>query len=289
MLHPLAGVIEKLRRADEHLITLYNETVRYVDERPHALFMYRDTGDGKPGFVFRILKEPPLHLSVVIGDIVQNMRSALDYIAHELTVANGQKPGRRTQFPVSLDEDDFLNQAISQGKIHTISMRALKIVSLLQPYRDEDPDSRRNHPLHLLTKLSNMDKHHALALCAFAGQATAVFTHPDGRQFTSEFRDKLHDGAVMCAMPADFFHEKIKTHFKGETTITFMDSGFRDREALATLQGIRYFMGEAVLRAIERLFDPLPDDLRLKTHGLPDELRQVKDRGISHSDLPFET
>lgn len=273
MHHPLAGVVAKLRRADRHLMFLYNETVRYMDDGSYAIVVKRDTGDGKPGFVFEIRKQPPLQLAAIVGDVVHNMRAALDYIAHELTVINGGIPGRRTQFPVSLDEDDFLNQAIHQEKIHTVSLKALRRISLVQPYRDVIYP-RRSHPLYLLTKLSNMDKHHALALSTVAVECTAVFTHPDGREFVSEFKSKLRDGAVIASMPADFFHEKIKTHFKGTCRIAFADAAFDEREAIAMLQGIRYFIGAAVLPAIESFFEPLPDDLRIKTHGLPDNLIQ---------------
>lgn len=273
--HPLAGVIWKLRRSDEHLAALYNEYAAYANSNPQSILGHRDTGDGKPGYTIHFPKEPSIHLSVVIGDVVQNMRAALDYIAHELTIANNVKPTRKTMFPIGLTEDDFLNQAITIKKLNTVSLRALKVVSAIQPYRMDNIDKARLHPLHLLAKLSNMDKHHTLALSAVAVGFRVTFTHPDGRTFLSEFKPGVvHDGAVVATMPADFFDEKIETHIQGSNSITFRDAPFRDRDLFGTLQGIREFIGKVVLPAIEPFFDPLPDHLGFKRHGLPKEVFQ---------------
>ncbi|MBI4266164.1 MAG: hypothetical protein HY657_17450 [Acidobacteria bacterium] len=270
--HPLAGIVAKLRRSDEHIVTLYNEAARYQNTNPHHLRGHRDTGKGKPGFTLHFAKQPPLYFAVIIGDAVHNLRSAIDYIAHELTVRNGALPTRKTQFPIGLTEDDFLNQAITLKKLNTVSIKALKIVSAFQPYR-MDADKTRVHPLYQLTKLSNMDKHHTLALSAIAVEMTFTFTHPDGRQIVSAFKDgAVHDGAVVATMPAAFFHEKIETHIKGSSTIAFKDAPLTDRDTVAVLQSIREFIGQLILPAIEPFFDPLPDNLRLKSHGLPPEI-----------------
>jgi len=268
-LHPLAGVISKLRRADEHLVVLYNEIRRYMNDSPYGLAGHRDTGDGKPGFTFHFTKQPPLYLSVIIGDIVHNLRGSLDYIAHELTVNNGAVPTRQTQFPISLSQDDFINQAISLKKLNTVSPKALKVVSAFQPYR-LDEDKRTLHFLWQLAKLSNMDKHHTLALSAFAAEARTVFTHPDGRTFVSEFKDGLvYDGAVIASMSADFFDEKIKTHLRIVGKIAFRDAPLTNHEVVGVLQNTREFIGELIVPAVEPFFDPLPGELRLTSHGLP--------------------
>jgi hypothetical protein len=271
-LHPLAGVVTKLRQADVHLVTLYNEFARYINSSPYRLQTKSDTGDGKPGVVFEVTKEPPIYLAAIVGDVVHNLRAALDYIAHELTIRNGAKPTRRTQFPIGLTEDDFLNQAITLKKFNTVSIDALKIASAFQPYR-LDEDKRTAHFLWQLAKLSNMDKHHTLALAAVGTQVSASFTHPDGRTVYSEFKDALvHDRTVVATMPADFLHPKIKTNLKGTTRIGFMDAPLTDHEPVGVLQNIREFVGQLMLPAFEPFFEPLPDNLRLERHGLPPEV-----------------
>ena len=39
--------------------------------------------------------------ALVLGDCAHNLRSALDYLAHELVRANGGNPDEDTEFPVS--------------------------------------------------------------------------------------------------------------------------------------------------------------------------------------------
>lgn len=267
-MHPLAGVIEKLRRADVHIISLYREIRSYTDTCPYTVAAHRDLGDSKAGFTFHITKEPPLFLSTIVGDAAHNLRCALDYLACELTILNGGTPTRRTQFPIALSsEDDFLNLAVTLGKLNTVSKKAIAIISAVQPYRLDD-NKRTTHPLWLLAKLSNMDKHHMLALCAIGGFSVGAFVHPDGRIFISEFKDGLiHDGAVVASFPVDLFHEKIKTKLDITTHITFRDESFGNLEVLNVAQGIREFIGHFILPAFEPFFDPIPDELRVSPRG----------------------
>ena len=86
-LHPLAGVIEKLRRSDEHIVTLYNAIVEYLNDSPYRFGVHRDLGNGKAGFTFDLVKEPPLRLATIVGDAVHNLRSALDQKNQELGLA----------------------------------------------------------------------------------------------------------------------------------------------------------------------------------------------------------
>ncbi|HXS94017.1 MAG TPA: hypothetical protein VN736_05385 [Candidatus Limnocylindrales bacterium] len=267
-MHPLAGVCEKLRRADVHIVSLYNEIIAYTNDSPYALAPHRDLGNGKAGFKFHIIKEPPLYLSTIIGDAVNNLRCSLDYMAHELTIANRATPDRQTQFPIALTEPDFINQVAGLGKLNRASVKAIKIASCWQPYR-LDEDKRTTHPLFRLAKLSNLDKHHALALCATGGFVNASFIHPDGRIFISELKDGLiHDGAVVASFPVDAFDEKIKTQISVSTRVAFKDAPVANLEALNVVQSIREFIGELILPGFEPFFDPLPDELRIRPKGV---------------------
>lgn len=266
--HPLAGVIAKVRRADEHLVSLYNHSVAYVNSTACSLQAQMDVGDGKPGFTLHISSQPPVYLSVIAGDVVHNLRASLDYIAHELIRANNGTPTIRTQFPVSLSEDEFVNEAVTLKRLTGISIKGLKVISAFQPFR-LDPGKEKDHPLWLLTKLSNMDKHRTLALSGVGAQSTVTFHHPDGRVFVSEFANApVQDGAVVASMPADFFHIKLKTHFQGSIGITFTDAPLINREPAGLLQGARNLIGEVIIPAIEPFFDPLPDYLRLTPNPL---------------------
>jgi hypothetical protein len=84
--HPLAGVIEKLRNADAHLHRLYGETLAYLNNGSNAaIWPEQDASDHTRGrLVFRVLRQPPLGIAAIAGDIVHNLRSPLDYLVEEL-------------------------------------------------------------------------------------------------------------------------------------------------------------------------------------------------------------
>jgi hypothetical protein len=50
---------------------------------------------------FQVVREPPLRLGVMFGDCVQNLRSALDHLAWQVTLLDGGTPGDSTQFPIA--------------------------------------------------------------------------------------------------------------------------------------------------------------------------------------------
>lgn len=98
---------------------------------------------------------------------MQNLRSALDHLANELVVAEGNTPGSRTAFP--LFEDRLLEQNGKTAERNLwvsggIDLRALALIEEAQPYhRVEDPTA---HPLWVLRELSNVDKHRLPILVA---------------------------------------------------------------------------------------------------------------------------
>jgi hypothetical protein len=142
----------------------------------------------------------------------------------------------------------------------------------MQPYKMK-PGKETIHPLWHLAKLSNLDKHQTLALSALGSSCVCTFTHPDGRQHHSEFTNAVvHDGSVIASMPIDFLHPKVKSEIKVTCQVSFCDAPVRDLEVINILQMIREWLGQLVLPAFEPFFDKLPDDLRLRSHGLPREM-----------------
>ena len=58
-----------------------------------------DPNTGDQVFKFRVRAPIPVDLSLVIGDAVHNLRSALDHLAWQLVLANGQTPTTQTAYP----------------------------------------------------------------------------------------------------------------------------------------------------------------------------------------------
>lgn len=114
---------------------------------------------------------PPLVLSLLLGDLLNNLRSSLDYLARQLVIDAGNSPidrGRgKTQFPILLQPLDLQAQGLLG-----VDPRALLVIDCLQPYR---VDSSKEHPLAILALLNNIDKHRLLNILALSGSGNVVF------------------------------------------------------------------------------------------------------------------
>jgi hypothetical protein len=99
---------------------------------------------------------PPVRLSVLVGECVHNMRSAVDNLICGL--ARTLKPTckcRDLAFPLSRDLEDWNEK--SEKALKGIAPEAKEIIKNLQPWSD----TVIPNPLLILNKLSNIDKHRA--------------------------------------------------------------------------------------------------------------------------------
>jgi len=106
-----------------------------------------------------VLSEPPRReWSLVIGDCVQNFRSALDHMVWQLAPGTARAANPTAlEFPIFSDPGRYASAA--PNRIGTISAAAQKIIELAQPFNR--PESATD-PLWQLHTLSNIDKHRRL-------------------------------------------------------------------------------------------------------------------------------
>jgi hypothetical protein len=132
-----------------------------------------------------------MELSVRVGEVTHQLRSAVDHIAHGLVVAAGNTPTRRTAFPVLSSRPTKLT---IEGEVSTA---ALVAVDAFQPYQRRDSQA---HPLYVLNRLWNIDKHRTLHLTVLQMAATQIFVGaPDGSaMFGGQFQPGPigHDGII---------------------------------------------------------------------------------------------
>jgi hypothetical protein len=107
MAHPLAGYGWKRLRARQHFDTLHGEIDDFLTTRPFRLSTQFAPHARKYLIKAHVLKEPPLSLSVLIGDCLYNLRSALDHLAWQLAIYNGNQPSSHTEFPIFLEQKRF--------------------------------------------------------------------------------------------------------------------------------------------------------------------------------------
>lgn len=158
----LTAAQAKLARAREHLKTLQRETTAGVgDSNAYAArFSQVDpqTGWCSITLVPQHGKKP--RLSVILGDVVHNLRCALDYVITALADASQTKLSSKHQFPIFLDARDYRNQVGTRespkGPLRRIKY-GLTLIEQCQPYHTK-PDPR-TAPLWGIHRFSNADKH----------------------------------------------------------------------------------------------------------------------------------
>ena len=122
----------------------------------------------------------PIEWSIRLGEILYNLRSALDHLVWQLVLANGQTPGRHNAFPIVKTEEAWKKQAKGQWALSGASQGAVDMIRCLQPYTGGIGLLFNVGGFWKLHSLCNIDKHRhlILAICDSSGlRNPIVFGH----------------------------------------------------------------------------------------------------------------
>lgn len=163
----------KLDRAYEHLNTFEDEASAWVNTEPCGVVDEPDpegpvhpTGDVQPRRIrVNRVSEVPERLSILIGDCVFNLRSALDHLAFALarayTPSMSDKQLAGSEFPIFGPEE--MTADTEKRKIGCVDPAACAAIKGLQPYNGKD--AYLAHPLWQIHQLNRIDKHRTLTIC----------------------------------------------------------------------------------------------------------------------------
>jgi hypothetical protein len=156
----LSGSRQKLARAVKHTETLNREIPASIEQRdPYSIHCDFDEQTG----VLRVLLRPQaadLRFSVILGELVHDLRSALDHIVATLVLASNATLTKKHQFPIESDETRF-DRLCGTASSPLGQLKGIKYgfsdIRDVQPFHlKPDPD---HAGLALLNRLSNSDKH----------------------------------------------------------------------------------------------------------------------------------
>lgn len=158
------------------------------------------------------VEPPPPIISAVFGDVLNNYRSILDYIARNLVITAGLTPidggPGSTMFPIRRSRPSVGMVDVSPG----LSSEVREALDGLQPYAT--PNEGRGHPLAELSELNNRDKHRLLNVAALSEGGNVVFAPRDvadltitGEMRTYHVRVLPGEDQVVAVHPDDLFTE----------------------------------------------------------------------------------
>lgn len=155
--HPLAGVLAKLARTQQHLDELDDEITAFVEGAPYSISYERKPDGTDHIWRVHVREQPPLALGSIVGDFLQNTRSALDHLIWQLAILSGKEtPNRNTAFPVC-DTEGIFRAKGTRKKVADLNKEYRAAVEWLQPF--QIGGAARNHWLWHLNELSRVDKH----------------------------------------------------------------------------------------------------------------------------------
>lgn len=141
----------KLERAERHLKELEDAIAAFLASQPYSVVVDIDPKTGEEVHRLRVHKCLPNDLSVIIGDVAHNLRSALDQMICELVRDNRRQTRLKTGFPISTTPKRFEEAVV--GKLEGATAQTQRFVRRLKPYQSG------NRALWLLHEIDAMDKH----------------------------------------------------------------------------------------------------------------------------------
>lgn len=265
----------RLRRARKHLNDFNRTATRFISSRRYEVVTEKDS-DGVNQFL-RIKvkggKEPPLGLSLIAGDCIHNLRSILDNLIWQLGSASGCSKTKLDDLAFPAYKASTAFDAWKE-KFHCLPQSAIDLIGSLQPYQSykgrNDPDL---HPLWILNRLWNDDKHRTPTLMLTAHKSTGISPSvgagqivrlPKGRQvrqftFTGQIAvhsgGRFQDGNEIATITFPIGAAEPQFNFVFSFDIAFDEGGAaKGKFASECLRNLYNFVRDEVLTPFEPIF-----------------------------------
>lgn len=150
----LALIRTKIERANKHIADLDREAGIFLSSNPYEITTKRNPQTRQLIYYLTRVDPIPTQLTAIVGDVVQNLRSALDHLAQQLWLVNN--PGATSAGDVYFPTDSSAAQfkANAPGKIKGLRQDAIDAIYRIEPY-----DGGQGGDLSVLNRLNRIDKH----------------------------------------------------------------------------------------------------------------------------------
>jgi hypothetical protein len=192
----LEDIALKIRWANKHIDDFRVAAVDFMRTNPYEILVETDSNAGKRIYTITVVKPVAPQIRLIAGDAIQNLRSALDYLACALVRVTGTEPSKYVCFPIS-ESEPLTKQQQSAFARNVEGMRqdAIDAIKRVKPYKGGDDTLWRLHRLNII------DKHRLLTA---AGSCISV-VNP---HFHKGLRNYLKMGGVL-PNPATMIPERF--------------------------------------------------------------------------------
>ena len=197
----LDAALQKATRAAEHLKVLQSETLRFLQEGPGELLSTTERESNGLLIGSGVSPAIPARIPLIIGDVLHNLRSSLDYLIWELVLANGYLPTNKNAFPIC-DVQAAFKMELRRHRLDGIPAPARTTIEGLQPYRDGE--RREHNNLRVLDELSGISRHRGVSLSAVTVLDSGLELDSNAGSYADSFVPALHQSSEtgVCLYPA---------------------------------------------------------------------------------------
>jgi hypothetical protein len=152
------GVLDlKAKRAEKHIHELKTALEEFYARKPYGIGKKIDANTRDQIYYLTRIDPVPLPISLIIGDVLQNLRSALDHLAYALVTKAiaPTLPNKYLTFPIMDTAKQYMAPE-GRGKIECAGDDAMKIIDSFKPYKGG------NDLIWQLSRLNIGDKHRLL-------------------------------------------------------------------------------------------------------------------------------
>ena len=165
----LVGIHAKLGRVERQINEITSEVDRLCADVHRSIVREVREDLDKQLWVYRgETPDVPVEWSVILGEILHNLRSALDHLVWQLVLDNGQEPGRHNAFPITTERASW--QKNKDTLLKGVSLRHKAMIECLQPYTGGMNLPFDVSMLRTLNDLSNAEKHRHLFVTVVASE-----------------------------------------------------------------------------------------------------------------------
>ena len=216
---------------------LVRELLSYYGTNPGYLFEIPESTEANRKFVFKEKELIPARLALICGDVLQCLRSSLDYLVWELSNTVDDKTRKRLMFPICVTEATYEEELTKRKRLDGVPLEAVAIIDRHQPYKDILPEETT---LAMLDSLTNINKHRRVILTGFAGLRTEVI--PAGiPHIIGEVTMFGHNGEVASQTPV-------------HAVLTIQDGFAKDIEITNFIDVTAQFLREEFFPLFQRFF-----------------------------------
>ena len=200
------GINAKIDRASGQIQTLSSDIEVFGATIRRSIVHEIDRDAGEQKWIYRgATAEVPIEWSIRVGEVLYNLRSALDHLVWQLVLANGEEPARNNQFPILDEAEEWMSR--TENQLKGVSENHRQMIRFLQPFNPllELPVNGEMRPYNAqvfrtLHDLCNIDKHrHLNLICAVTGGIKQIVfgeNHPPRRPSAKLLQGRGRRGVI---------------------------------------------------------------------------------------------